>query len=111
MRTKRKSSGERILRATRQNAFKAVADGVAVGEQIARQRARVDTGYMQEHVVGESDGQGHGKLESDVSGESEFPYDIANEFGTSKMAAQPFFRPGRDAAIQHIRGNMRIVKG
>lgn len=104
MRTSRRSVGHLIITATKRNAARVIAEAVAIGEQVAKRFSRVDTGYMQEHTTGESDGKGHGKLESTA------PYAKYNEFGTSKMSAQPFFRPGRDAAILHIRKGMKIVK-
>jgi HK97 gp10 family phage protein len=104
MRTKRTSQGRKIFTATRRHAFDTIAEGVAVGEQVAKQLAAVDTGFMQEHTRGESDGQGKGKLESTAH------YAKFVELGTSKMAAQPFFRPGDDAARQFIKANMRVVK-
>lgn len=102
MKVTRKSSGSKIVAATQRGASRLVADGVAVGEQVARQLSRVDTGFMQEHTVGSSDGKGTGKLESTAH------YAFYNEFGTSKMSAQPFFRPGRDTAIRFIKKGMKI---
>ena len=109
MKTKRRSRGAQILAATERHAFDTVAEAVAVGEQVAKQLAAVDTGYMREHTMGESDGQGHGKLESDVTGRSPgTPYNFFIEHGTSKMAARPFLRPGSDAARQYQREHMKI---
>lgn len=103
MNTKRKSRGPQVLAVTQRNAFKVVAEAVAIGEQVAKQLARVDTGWMRDHTRGETDGQGHGLLEC-----YDTPHGIYNEFGTSKMSAKPFMRPGSDAVVQYIRRNLRV---
>ena len=52
----------------------------------ADRRAPVDTGYLQEHIIVEK----RGRFWSLVS---QAAYSIWVEFGTSKMAAQPFLIP------------------
>lgn len=52
----------------------------------ASQIAPRDTGFMAEHITVEEDGE-------KVFVVSQAPYSVHVEFGTSKMAAQPFMRP------------------
>ena len=53
----------------------------------AREYAAVDTGYMKKHTVAEKTGAATAKVVSTA------PYAEFQEFGTYKMAAQPFIRP------------------
>lgn len=53
----------------------------------ARDYAAVDTGYMREHTHARKTG------ENSASVEATAPYSGYVEFGTYKMAAQPFIRP------------------
>lgn len=53
----------------------------------ARDYAAVDTGYMREHTHARSTGANSANVEATA------PYSGYVEFGTYKMAAQPFIRP------------------
>ncbi len=105
MKTSRKSSGARILAATRRQAFRTIDKAIVEAGEVMGSLVAYDTGYLESRNVAESDGQGHGKLENDA------PYGIHVEFGTYKMDAQPWFRPARDAAVQEIRKGMKMVSG
>ena len=60
----------------------------------AREYAAVDTGYMRDHTVAKQTGEGKADVVSTA------PYAEFQEFGTYKMAAQPFLRPAlADAAV------------
>lgn len=54
----------------------------------ARGYARVDTGYMRDHIV-----------ETPTGVESMAHYSAENEFGTRYMSAQPFMRPAAARAF------------
>jgi|GEM_PF-5147212 len=103
MKVTRKSRHQKILTATRRRAHIAIDKGVRAGLEVMNQRAPVRTGYLRSRNSGETDGQGHGKHENDT------PYAFFQEFGTSRMAAQSFFRPGRDRARRVIKQEMKIV--
>jgi HK97 gp10 family phage protein len=61
----------------------------------AREYAAVDTGYMRGHTVAKKTGPNTAQVNSTA------PYAEFQEFGTRKMAAQPFLRPAlADAAME-----------
>jgi HK97 gp10 family phage protein len=61
----------------------------------AREYAAVDTGYMRDHTVAHKTGDTTAEVISTA------PYAAYQEFGTYKMAAQPFIRPAiADGAIE-----------
>lgn len=62
----------------------------------ASQIAPRDTGYMAEHIHAEQTADG------DAAVISEAPYSGYVEFGTYKMAAQPFMRPAIDEGQNDI---------
>lgn len=57
----------------------------------ARGYARVDTGYMRDHIV-----------ETPAGIESMAHYSADNEFGTRYMSAQPFMRPAAARAFAEV---------
>lgn len=103
MKVTRKSRHAKIIAATERAAIRNIDEGVREGTQVMEQLCRVDTGYMKSRIVGKSE-NGHGMHENDT------PYAKFNEFGTRKMGAQPFFRPGRDRTIEKIKSGMRIAE-
>jgi HK97 gp10 family phage protein len=61
----------------------------------AKQLVRVDTGRLRSSIndeIGHEGGDLVGRIGTDVE------YAIHQEFGTAHMAAQPYLRPGLDAA-------------
>lgn len=68
---------------------KAVADCTG----FAKSFAPVDTGALRASIHGQKTGKYAGKVEDGVH------YGIYQEFGTYKMAAQPFMRPAAAATI------------
>lgn len=56
----------------------------------AKSKARFKTGYMRDHIIPKVK---KGKT-VEVEVRSEADYSIYNEFGTSRMSAKPFMRPG-----------------
>jgi HK97 gp10 family phage protein len=62
------------------------------GVQGARRRARVDTGAMRDGINVAPLPEGGARVESPVD------HSAYNEYGTSRMSAQPFMRPSMDAA-------------
>jgi HK97 gp10 family phage protein len=70
----------------------AVTKTVADIESGAKSMARVDTGNMRSSIQGQAGG-----LTGRVNAGAE--YSIYNEYGTSKMSAQPFMTPAAEAAF------------
>jgi len=64
------------------------------GQQGAKRRAAVDTGWMRDHIVVES-GPGFARW-----GVVDTPYAPYQEYGTWKMRAHPFIRPSVQDAIR-----------
>lgn len=62
----------------------------------ARDLAPVDTGYMRDHI------HAHGTGPKSAQVISEAPYSVYVEYGTSKMAAQPFMRPAVDQGMHEM---------
>ncbi len=92
--TKRMRRGERRVAAARVSTAKAIRDGAA-------RRSRVDTGQMQAGwVVAEVDDE-----TSQVANPVE--HSKYNEYGTSRMAAQPMLHPAVEAAREPFRRKIR----
>lgn len=66
----------------------------------AKARARVDTGEMRDKIMVEN-----GHLESTVTAGA--AHSVFNEFGTSRMSAQPFMVPGFEIAKNHLIDKLR----
>lgn len=64
----------------------------AAGREAARSRARVDTGAMRDGIEVTPVGAAGARVTSTVD------HSAFNEYGTSRMSAQPFMRPSMDAA-------------
>ena len=76
-------------------ADQAVNDAGETATTEAQSLARVDTGRMRDATV-----HTHTHLESVVSNDT--PYAVYNEFGTYKMAAQPFMHPGFEVGRKQL---------
>lgn len=113
MKTSRKSRIRQVFNATRRQMHQAISDGMTVGEETMKQLVPVDDGDLESTCRKRDDGQGHGMLMaggfSEVS-DKFVDYDDDVEFGTYKMAAQPFFRPAVDAAKIEISKKLKIVE-
>jgi hypothetical protein len=87
----------------------AVALALQQGEAVARALARVDTGRMRDAVASTVTSPDPltvvGLLYDPVE------YAIHNEFGTSRVSAQPFIRPGGDAAEASLAAAYAAVVG
>lgn len=103
MKTVRKSRGKQIIEATKRNAARTIDQAVEKGLEVMNFLVPVRSGNLKSHNQGESDGNGHGRLENDCE------YGVPVEFGTFNSAAQPFFRPGVDAARQTIKRGMKVT--
>lgn len=79
---------------------RALDAGVAQCIATAFSLARVDTGNMRSNVTTEK-GAGSRTITWNA------PYSAYNEFGTYKMSAQPFARPGADAALPVIAAELK----
>ena len=66
----------------------------------AQAQAPVDTGYLRDHI------SILGSTDREVTIHSEAPYSAAQEFGTSKMSAQPYFFQAIDSARQEFEAFM-----
>lgn len=80
----------------RNETFKAVERTVKKAQSNSKSLAAVDTGYMRDHINTQPT-ESHGDV---ITGsyESEAPYGGYVEFGTRKMSAQPYMRPGTKQA-------------
>jgi len=112
MRTTRRSYGKTILERTRQHAHSVISAGTAEGERVAKQKCPVDRGDLLSTTYKADESPGRSSLgtggPSQVS-ERYVSHHVYIEFGTSKMPAQSYYRPGIDAAKQHIKE--RIPRG
>lgn len=72
-------------------------------EREAKDRARVDTGYMR----GQIRWMLHGRFSGEVVGGAD--YTIDNEFGTAFMSAQPMFVPAAEAVRPRFEAEMRAA--
>lgn len=113
MKVTRKSSLRQIISATERQAAKAVTAGVEEAEIVMNQLVPVDDGNLQSTI--EKNDDGNGKASIKAGGQSKknpevfVDYEMHVEFGTVKMAAQPFFRPGVDAGRRKMKSEMKIV--
>lgn len=103
MKTNRVSRTKQIVAATVRQKNRAITRGLKVGHETQNQLVPKDTGFLESRNLVEDDGNGHGKLENDCE------YAGHQEYGTFKMAAQPFFRPAVDAGRQELKRNMKVV--
>lgn len=114
MRVTRTSSGRRILTATTKEAHRTISRGVDEGLSVGHRLCPVDKGDLKSTYTKEDDGRGHATLgtggPSKVS-DRYVNHHIYIEHGTSKMPAQPNYRPGVEAAKEYIKRNQRIVGG
>lgn len=114
MRFKRQSRITEIIAEKRQQFFEAISSGLDKGEERMRQLVPVDEGDLESTIEKKDNGNGSGFLS--VGGPSKRPggkfvdYPKHVEYGTENMAAQPFFRPGVDAAEQEIKRKIKQIK-
>lgn len=79
----------------------AVSQGAAVVERSAKQKVRVDTGRLRNSIREMKKVESPGRSESQVGTDVEYGPD--NEFGTARMAAQPYLRPAVDENQEEIK--------
>lgn len=83
-----------------------VMQAALIVEEEIRQRAPVDTGELVRSLDAKADrrmASASATVQIERSGlDGTEHYAIFNEFGTSKMPAQPFFRPGIEAAREQV---------
>lgn len=72
----------------------AVIEGAGVVENSAKQKVRVRTGNLRDSIKQKNKTQSPTKVSVDIG--TDVSYGPANEFGTSRMSAQPFLRPALD---------------
>ena len=82
----------------------ALMEGGTLIESACKQQAPVDTGRLRASITTAAAG------ENSVIVAPHVDYAMYQEFGTYKMAAQPFMKPGfessRDAALAHIKAKL-----
>src|SRR5687768_14690963 len=106
MKVKRKSKAKQIIFATRKQMAKAVSDCIDAGLEVMLQRVPVDEGDLKSTIEKTDDGAGKGSLSA--GGQSKISDKFVEherhvEYGTSFSEAQPYFRPGLDAARRTIK--------
>jgi HK97 gp10 family phage protein len=74
-------------------------DAAAVGEQVMKANARVDTGEMRDATYVDV-------REDQIVFGDDSDHAIFNELGTSKMSAAPFIVPGAVAAGDYLMSNL-----
>lgn len=72
----------------------AVSEGAEVVENSAKSKVRVKTGNLKNSIEQKNKTQTSSKVSVDIG--TDVDYAAANEYGTSKMSAQPFLRPALD---------------
>lgn len=89
----------------RKDTFKAVERTVKQAQTNSKAVAAVDTGFMKAHINTRPT-ENHGDV---ITGwyESEAPYSGYVEYGTRKMSAQPFMRPGTKQAEKFFYQELR----
>lgn len=92
-------------RGARSSLPRAAAAGAKVIKEEVKRRAPRDQGDLADSVEDEALEGGNGRAEHVVL-VGEF-YGVFQEYGTKKMAAQPFFRPAIDAKKQEAAETMR----
>ena len=75
--------------------IEAAYDAARVIAEKASALAPVDTGFLSQNIYAEMTPDGGAVI-------SEAPYTMHVEFGTSRMAAQPFLRPAMDEYTEEI---------
>lgn len=74
-------------------------------EAVATQNVRVDTGHLKQSIAVKIVKSNRGQVVGELSDNAD--YAAYNEFGTYKMSAQPFIRPGvaagRNLFLQAVR--------
>lgn len=74
-------------------------------EEVATQNVRVDTGHLKQSIAVRIVKSNRGQVVGELSDNAD--YAAYNEFGTYKMSAQPFIRPGvtagRSLFLQAVR--------
>lgn len=112
MKVKRTSNGARILAKTRSAAHRNISNGVSVGLETMNRLCPVDKGDLISTNEKQDDGAGTASLATGGPSKRSAMYvnhHIFNEWGTVKMEAQPYFRPGIDAAAEAIKKGQKIV--
>lgn len=72
----------------------AVSEGAGVVENSAKSKVRVKTGNLKNSIEQKNKTQTSSKVSVDIG--TDVDYAAPNEYGTSKMSAQPFLRPALD---------------
>ncbi len=112
MRTSRRSNGNNIIANTKAQAARAISEGVKAGHDLMMRLVAVDKGDLKSTTTMEDDGAGHASLatggQSNIS-DRYVSHHIYIEYGTRKMGAQPYYRPGIDLAKQEVKARMKIV--
>ncbi len=115
MRTSRLSKTRKILAATDRQMKRAVNAGAETAVEVMITLAPELTGALKRTIkaVPEEDGsvrvQAGSLDEAPNPGDKYVDYELDVEFGTHKMAAQPFFRPGLDAGKRRMKSEMKIT--
>lgn len=99
VRTTRKSNTKKVLAERIMRARHAAAAGASTAAETMRNQVRVRTGALKNSIT--ETPVDENRTDVDVLA----PHGIHNEFGTVKMPAKPFFRPGVEAG----RGRMRQI--
>ena len=112
MKVVRFNKGSKVLARRRKDILKAHSAGVREGHQTMVRLCPVDKGDLLSTTTLEDDNAGHAAIGTGgASGISEMyvNHHVYIEWGTRKMAAQPYFRPGIDAAKQAVRRRFRAI--
>jgi HK97 gp10 family phage protein len=103
-----KASGPGLANALMEGG-KLIETGCKQHAEFGRTGARYQTGHLRGSIVAEAQG------ENTVIVAPHTEYATYVEFGTSKMAAQPYMKPGfessRDAAVAHIKSKLKAEMG
>ncbi len=114
MKTKRITKGRLLLPKRKALAARTITQGVKAGQEAALRLCPVDKGDLASTITIEDDGAGHASLgtggQSNAS-DMKVNHHVYIEYGTSKMGAQPNYRPGVETAKAHIRSQMRKSRG
>lgn len=113
MKVHRRTTGNKLLARRKKQIFQATTVGVRDGHQDMARRCPVDQGDLRSTTTMEDDEAGHASLgtggKSNIS-DRHVSHHIYIEYGTRKMAAQPYYRPGLDTAKQSLRRRYRAIK-
>jgi HK97 gp10 family phage protein len=74
-------------------------DGVQIIIEEAKALVPVDTGALQDTIRMEIEGE---EVQAVAGGQGEVDYELHVEFGTVKMAAQPYMRPAVDTTKHQV---------